>query len=138
MTGDTSKLIIRDLDQLSQVNVEEFPIALDFQISLSDQGRNSTLSFATRSLDLTINFPWWDNPKSEIADWSLSDIPNGTMESPYLDMDQGWQIVIWQHGNSVYIAQGGDNEQEFDVWFSVPRELYFDQWSKAIRQASNR
>ncbi|MFG1956581.1 hypothetical protein [Nonomuraea sp. NPDC049028] len=78
-----------------------------------------------------------ENVKAEISEWTLADIPTGSIESLYWDMDQGWHILIWQSDERVYIAQGEAVEGEYDHWFSLPAALYRSEWNKVIQLASS-
>lgn len=131
------KLLIGDLGALRQLDLSAFPVATDFVIELAVDGDGSSVRFVDRGLNVIIEFPWWEEVKSEIAAWSLSDVPSGSIDSPYWDMDQGWHVAIWQAGDLVYIAQGGEAEGEYDRFFSVPGSVYHAEWGKVIRLASS-
>jgi hypothetical protein len=131
------KLQINSFDELSFLDLKVFPTTVDFTIELADEGAGSSVRFLAPGLSIVVTFPWWGNAKEEISEWSLADIPNGSIESPYWDMDQGWHILIWQSDNLVYIAQGGAAEGEYDHWFSLPAVLYRSEWNKVIQLASS-
>lgn len=131
------KLLIGDLGALRRLDLSAFPAATDFVIELVAGGGGSSVQFVERGLNVTIEFPWWEDVKSEIAGWSLADIPSGSIDSPYWDMDQGWHVAIWQADDLVYVAQGGETEGEYERWFSVPSSIYRAEWEKVIRLASS-
>ena len=131
------KMLIGDLGGLQQLDLSAFPVATDFVIELAADGGGSSVRFVEHGLNVIIEFPWWEDAKSEVAEWSLADIPSGSIDSPYWDMDQGWHVAIWRAGDLVYIAQGGEIEGEYDRWFSVPGSVYRAEWEKVIRIASS-
>ncbi|GAA1662727.1 hypothetical protein [Fodinicola feengrottensis] len=135
--ADAEKLLIDGVDQLRFVHLEKFPKSTDFVIELADDGTDSAVRFLAQDLRIVVSFPWWENPKGEIAEWAPADAPNGSTESPYWDMDQGWRILIWQSGDLVYIAEGGAEEGVYANWFSLPAALYQSEWDKVIRLASS-
>jgi hypothetical protein len=54
---------------------------------------------------------------------------------PFDDLEQGWQIIIFERDNYVYVMQGEDPCcTEYPIWFRVPRDCYFTEWMKLIRQ----
>ncbi|SNT58714.1 hypothetical protein SAMN05421812_11151 [Asanoa hainanensis] len=74
---------------------------------------------------------------AKIRAWTVADIPCGTIEKPYLDMDQGWDILVWQMDGHIFVAEGdgeGDVEpdQTYTRWFKVSRELYEAGWTSAL------
>jgi hypothetical protein len=109
---------------------------MDFTIELVGEGEDSSIRFLASNLDVIVQFPWWENAMAEIRGWSLADIPIGSIESPYWDMDQGWHILIWQSRELVYVAQGGATEGVYDHWFALPAALYRSEWDKVIQLAS--
>ncbi|WP_433517716.1 hypothetical protein ACQP2T_20520 [Nonomuraea sp. CA-143628] len=135
--AEARKFRINSFDELRFLDLKAFPIAADFTIELADEGMGSSIRFLAPELSVVVSFPWWENVKEEISEWSLADIPNGSIESPYWDMDQGWHILIWQSNGLVYVAQGGEVEGEYDDWFSLPAALYRSEWNKVIRLASS-
>ncbi len=60
------------------------------------------------------------------------------MSEPYSDLDQGWQIVIFEADGFVHVLenQGGESDdpsgETFPTWFRVSRQHYLDEWTKAI------
>ncbi|XVU29458.1 hypothetical protein ACQPZJ_21000 [Actinoplanes sp. CA-054009] len=122
---------------------DEFPDARDFTVELTvwgrDQGVESlNLAYVVSSPATTIGWAWWSEPVEKIRAWTLADIPHGTVEKPYHDVDQGWNIMIWQSGDHVFIAEGdgeSDEEQSQDIYvrrFKVSRTLYEAGWTAAL------
>lgn len=59
------------------------------------------LAYLVSSPATVICWGWWNEPVSKIRSWTVADIPCGTVEIPYYDSDQGWNIVVWQMGGQI-------------------------------------
>ncbi|SDZ53389.1 hypothetical protein SAMN05421684_6340 [Asanoa ishikariensis] len=70
---------------------------------------------------------------TKIRAWTLADIPCGTIENPYFDTDQGWNILVWQMDDQTFVAEGdGEPDETYTRWFKVSRELYEAGWTSAL------
>jgi len=66
----------------------------------------------------------------------ISNIPLGNLSNPFNDLEQSWQILIWEKRNYVYIMQGEEPCcLEFPIWFKVLKEKYLDEWKKIIERS---
>ena len=129
---------IESNDDLRGIDISLFPVSLNFKIVLEDAGTSgSTLRFTDLTLGKLVTFPWWDDPATDIREWSISDIPEGSLESPYWDADQGWHIYLWRVDEYLFVAQGGEVENWFDVLLRVPFDLYQSEWVRVIRSLSD-
>ncbi|MGW4942513.1 hypothetical protein ACWEOZ_13125 [Actinoplanes sp. NPDC004185] len=78
--------------------------------------------------------------EAQMRAWTLADVPCGTLTEPYHDTDQGWNVMLWQQGDHVFVAEGDGGWDEvrdsntYTRWFKVPRELYFQAWAAALEQ----
>ncbi|MEU7829182.1 MULTISPECIES: hypothetical protein [unclassified Nonomuraea] len=82
MAGAT-ELQVNSFDELRYLDLKAFPFAVDFTVELTGEGVESSIRFLAPGLNITVRFPWWGNVKAEISEWSLADIPIGSIESPY-------------------------------------------------------
>ncbi|WP_328647402.1 hypothetical protein OHS58_05800 [Amycolatopsis sp. NBC_00348] len=120
-------------DDVRIVDLDSFSESLNFRIVLVYQGEgNSSLRFIDSSLGKEVAFPWWEDPASDIRSWSMSNIPEGSVEAPYWDADQGWHIYIWRVEGSILIAQGGDTENWYENLLKVPIHQYRSEWERLI------
>jgi hypothetical protein len=128
---------------LAGFSPDDFPEAHDFTVELTvwgkDQGVESlNLAYIVSSPATTICWGWWSEPVSRIRAWTVADLPGGTIEKPYYDSDQGWNIVVWQMGDQIFVAEGdGERDEERDQntytrSFRVSRELYDAGWTAAL------
>src|SRR2546423_575327 len=87
---------IRDFD------ADRFPIVDEFSIELFRREGSLALRYTDGDSRVLVDFPWWDAVDRDLGGWTLSDIPVGSLGDPYLDIDQSWQILIWESDRYVY------------------------------------
>ncbi|MGM1048072.1 MAG: hypothetical protein ACQEXX_18285 [Bacillota bacterium] len=119
------------------LDIDEFPLVTDFELILR-QGKNDLLGkhlyYYSNELGILSSFPWWDHVDKQIVNYEITDIPLGTITSPFDDCEQSWQIIIFSSRNYVYILQGDEPASTyFNTWYRVRLEDYLDAWSKLIR-----
>lgn len=133
-------LILSDAAQeLNTLDFDQFPLAKDFEIVLTDHGwpLGRHVRFWSEQLGWLAGFPWWDCADLALQVCTLPDIPIGTLERPYHDFEQGWQIFIFRRGDFAYVMQGGEPSEEpvvWHSWFRVPLEQYVSEWIREIRR----
>lgn len=128
-------IIIKDrnsYDFLKELPFDSFPLIGDFYMNLyKTEIFGYHLDFRSKDHGLLSGFPWWDNIENEIL--NEEEIPIGTLEEPFDDLEQGWQIYIILKEQHVYIL--GGNEaccMEFPRWYKVERECYYKQWQEVV------
>ena len=47
----------------------------------------------------------WNHADEIIKNMNISDIPMGTISNPFEDLEQGWQMIIFEKRGYVYILQ---------------------------------
>lgn len=122
--------------------IDQFPIVQDFRLELRDCGGDLGwhIEFLSHDLGHLGGFPWWDHVDVALQRFSLENIPLGTLDEPYSDLDQGWQIVIFEANGFVHVLEneGVDGEDPsgctFTTWFRVPRVQYVHEWTRVIAQ----
>jgi hypothetical protein len=130
-----AQLSIEDFRDLASIDPAQFQAASGFSVELAARvgGAGTVLRLVDSTLDVAIEFPWWDVPERDLSSWILEDIPIGTPDQPYFDADQCWRIPIWQMGGVVYIASGSSNEEGlYDTLLSVADERYRAAWGDVI------
>lgn len=95
-------------DSFKELDLSSFPVINDFEIRLYNQrGRLGWhLKYYSDSLGILSSFPWWDNVYKDLIGMTIDEIPIGSIDNPYDDLEQGWQLVIWQKRNYIYIIEG--------------------------------
>jgi hypothetical protein len=120
--------------QVQNFDLDYFPLVADFEIRIE----HCQIWFFSQSLGYL----------TEIKQWSICEfchrgeaddllIPVGSLSAPYEECDQGWELIIGEHNDFVYIMQGDftrhNDEKWFPVWFKVAKAKYFEQWQSAIK-----
>jgi len=123
-------------EHLRALDFASFPLVPDFTIKLKDTGTfGLQLYFHSDRLGHLASFPWWDRVDQDLQRYTLRDIPAGAVQAPYDDLEQGWQIVIFERGEHTYVLQGEEPCcADFFIWFRVPRARYLEEWIRLIRQ----
>lgn len=58
------------------------------------------LRFVSAQLGVLASFSWWDNVDDTMTRVKEF-IPLGTIDKPFEDADESWQILIWEHEDFV-------------------------------------
>lgn len=122
---------------LSKLDPSAFPLVEAFAIRLRDCGSlGHHLDFVDGDGTQLAGFPWWDNVEVALKTLDAARIPCGTRDTPFEDLEQGWQIYIFEEDSFVYVLQGIDPGcTEFPAWFKVNKADYFAAWTAAIDAA---
>ena len=118
--------IATTLDESRFATVEEFRLHL---VDTGELGMH--LKMAEPDGVLAV-FPWWDHADVDIAKMTPGTIPAGSAEAPFHDLEQGWEILIWENGGYVYVAQGRFEASDFDQLFRVPAQRYRSEWARLV------
>ena len=120
-------------EQIKTLDLKAFPVIDDFEIVTKDRGKSLGvhLYFSSSQYGQLASFPWWDNADRSLKEMNINDIPLGKMENPFYDLEQSWQILIWEKRDYVYVMQGEDPCCiEFSIWFKVNKDKYIGAWEK--------
>jgi hypothetical protein len=115
-------------------DLDSFPFVDDFLVRLVDAGEgNLQIELASAARGRLAGFPAWDHADRDLRHFIPSDVPLGTIDEPYDDRDEGWRIVIFEHGGWMYVAEGdGVDAAEPSSLFRVRRERYLQAWAALI------
>ncbi|MDZ7962880.1 MAG: hypothetical protein RMY34_34285 [Aulosira sp. DedQUE10] len=119
--------------------LDYFPLVEDFEIRLeeiADKTGNSTFYqvwFFSQTLGYLARF-WGLSranylAKNEVDDFS---IPLGSLDTPYQNCAQGWELIIGEQNDFVYLMEGNFNNY-YERWFKVSKTKYSEQWQLAIK-----
>jgi hypothetical protein len=129
-----AKLVVRDNRDLDAVDVSVFQAVSGFTVRLIDTetfGKHIAL-FDGGGTQLA-GFPWLDHADAELVGL-FEQIRDATVEAPFQDMEQSWEILIWRKGADFFVLQGdGEEYGEFDVAFRVPADAFIAAWTAAAR-----
>ncbi|MDB4979129.1 MAG: hypothetical protein JWM56_1315 [Candidatus Peribacteria bacterium] len=117
---------------LVSMDLEPFPLVDDFEIRLHEtENFGMHVAFSSSALGIISTFPWWDNVEMDIPAMTQETFPCGTLEKPYDDMEEGWQILIFAVEGFVYVLQGAEPGcTTFHTWYKVEKNRYFQAWEK--------
>lgn len=85
----------------------------DFSVILVDtEESGQQLEYRSAARGRLAGFPAWEHVDRDLRHFIADDIPNGTRDEPYRDVDEGWDITIFEDDGWVYVRENG---QEFRV-----------------------
>lgn len=136
------RLILSDSNysqEIIKLDLDTFPVIDDFEIKTIETGSLGVhIYFYSLKLGILSSFPWWDHAEHDIKKMSIEHIPLGSTENIYDDLEQGWQILIWEEKEYIYIMEGDEPCcQEFRTWFKVNKNNYILEWQKLIDLFNN-
>jgi hypothetical protein len=118
----------------NDIDLADIPLVEDFLVELrgmEDAGK--IVHFISGSGGELAWFPAWEHADRDLRHFVAGDVPLGTIDIPYDDRDEGWRIVIFEHGGFVYIFEddrpGGTR---FPRRYRVPRDRYVMAWAALI------
>ncbi|MBB5855581.1 hypothetical protein ACFQ05_36270 [Amycolatopsis umgeniensis] len=124
--------LIADLDTGTFAKVDGFAVQLFQRANLPGH----VLRFVDGGDAVLAEFSWWDHVEVTLRGWTLDDIPLGTPEEPFRDLDQCWLLLIWRDGDDVLIAETDvPGVPGFERQSRVPASDYFDAWKAALTWA---
>ena len=120
---------------LQKLDISLFPLIGDFTVEAQDCGKylGKHIRFTSEKHGRLASFPWWDHAERTLGKMDREQIPCGTKDDPFDDLEQGWQILIWEKDGFVCVMEGNDPLcTEFGSWFRVEKDLYISEWEKQI------
>jgi hypothetical protein len=133
-----AKLYIEDLQDLDELDVAAFPVVEDLVVGFVDAGSfGQHVELSSGARGKLAEFPYLDHAYSRLTKPNF-EIPLGTAASPFEDLEQGWQIVIWEAGGWVMVVEADDIGSLYDRGFRVDAGLYRRAWRRAISEARER
>ena len=80
-------------------------------------------------------FPAWENADRDLKHFIAADVPLGSIDQPFQDFDDAWQIAILEHEGFVYILEADDPHAEsFPRRVRVPRDAYIRAWATLLHE----
>jgi hypothetical protein len=109
---------------------ETFRTIEDFTVRLIDTDEGGKhIELASESEGALAGFPAWDHADRDLRHFIRTDIPLGSREEPYEDVDESWRIAIFEHGGWVFVAQQEDGR---NTAFRVKTARYLGAWQTLI------
>ncbi|MFH1670808.1 MAG: hypothetical protein ABIA92_04460 [Patescibacteria group bacterium] len=132
---------------LKSLDLDKFPLIKDFYIEMhtsfsvydGTSRDKEEISIHFRSRDHGVLFTTSDYMTHYLNPTNTS-IPSGTIEKPYHDSDQSYNVVIFHNNDHVYMLSGNDDEHDnlYSNWFKVPKETYATAWLNVKKWAKIR
>jgi hypothetical protein len=118
------------------MDLENVQTIMDFAIELRElEDCGKILHFVSGSHGELAWFPAWEHADRDLRHFVASDVPLGSIDDPYDDRDEGWRILIFEHGGYVYIFEDDrPNGERFPRRFRVPRARYFFAGAAVINE----
>jgi hypothetical protein len=113
--------------------LSEFPAIDDFDIIYRYNQNEIHFIYYSEKFGLLNYFPYWYIKEENIRDITVENVPIGTIEKPYCDVEQGGMIYIFEKRNHVYVMYSHDDNLEIcQTWYKVSKDRYFDNWLEII------
>ncbi|HEX8169672.1 MAG TPA: hypothetical protein VF824_03930 [Thermoanaerobaculia bacterium] len=94
----------------------------DFAVRLTDDHRLELVSVSRGRIAW---FPAWEHADRDLRHFIAADVPMGSADLPYEDVDDEWRIRIYEQQGFVYI-------EENDARWRVPTQRYIEAWAALI------
>ena len=129
---------LRPMTSWNDISLETVETIADFKVELRElEDAGKLLHFVSDSRGELAWFPAWENADRDLRHFTASDVPIGSIAEPYDDCDDGWRIVIFEHGGYVYVFEDDRPKgTRFPRRFRVPRDRYFLAWATVMHQSN--
>ncbi|TFG32145.1 hypothetical protein EU528_04375 [Candidatus Thorarchaeota archaeon] len=117
-----------------ELDLDSFPLIADFRVLVG--GRSVDFAYVEYSsyiLGLLTTFVNWNDADERLQVMKIEDIPLGTMEKPWNDIEQGFELDIWEKDGFVYVILGDEPcTNKFEVWYRVRKGDYVQAWKDIL------
>lgn len=107
------------------MSLQSYPTVDDFLVRIIDLDGVSFVELASASGGRLAWFPAWEHADRDLRHFVAADVPIGTFDEPYEDVDENWSISIFHDGGWVYV-------DENDHRFRVRTDRYLQAWAALI------
>lgn len=123
---------LADESEVADLALDGFPVIDDFAVRVSDDEAH-TVEFTSAAHGRLAGFPAWEHADRDLRHFTALDVPLGTLAEPYEDRDEGWRILVFEHGGWLHVLEGNDPRgTAFPAYFRVRRERYLQAWAALI------
>jgi hypothetical protein len=125
---------VTSFDIVSSVDLGAVPTVGDFAVELRGMEEvGQIVHFVSARLGELAWFPGWEHADRDLIHFAPQDVPLGTLDAPYDDRDDGWRILIFEHGGFVYILEDDSpTGTRFPRRWRTPRDRYFQAWAAVM------
>ena len=131
----------------NQLSLASFPLIEDFEIRLVGTAKLGEVPseyearfFSPSRGFLRVHFGYLHHTSQELCKDTFT-VPIGSFQTPYVDFDQGWGVLVAADDEFVYMMARNtliSGNEDYFLWFKVKRDQYCDQWKKAIQLACSK
>lgn len=116
---------------LHKLNLASFPIVEDFEILVGKKNFDFLYFYSAGRNEILNNF------------WGFSSFlyflsrANISIDKPFSDIDQGWQVILFEHGEFVYVLSGGEyknKKNSIKKWYKVKKEIFELECCKLLQE----
>jgi hypothetical protein len=107
------------------LSLESYPTVQDFTVRVIEEDGAGYIELASESRGRLAWFPAWEHAERDLRHFVAADVPLGSFDEPYEDVDEDWSISIFEQGGWVYV-------DENDRRFRVSTDRYLRAWAALI------
>lgn len=122
----------------NDIELESVETVADFAVELRElEDAGKIVHFVSPVIGELAWFPGWEHADRDLRHFTASEVPIGSIDEPFDDADDGWRIVIFEHGGYVYIFEDDRPKgTRFPRRFRVARDRYFLAWALVMHEAN--
>ncbi len=126
-------------DVLKKIELEKFPLVEDIRLVVKNTDiLGERLYYQSDEHGIIATFPWWDNIREYIKKEKIQNPLYGSLEIPFEDIEQSWNVIIFLKGDFVYFLEGNDEEyKEYYLYYKVPKDKYDKEWNNFLKLVWN-
>ncbi len=111
-----------------------FPTISDFSVMLSQPDHDGPhIEFVSASKGRLAHFPGWEHADRDLRHFVAADVPMGSIDEPYDEVDERWRINIFERRGFVYVMEADSPDaSDFPRFFRVPLDRYVQAWAALI------
>lgn len=111
------------------MNLEDIPLHESFDVVV----RDGYLEFHGGDGERLAWFPAWEHADRDLRHFVPADVPLGTSDEPYDDVDEAWRITIFEHAGFVYVFEADNpHATDYSRSYRIPRDAYLEAWARLI------
>jgi hypothetical protein len=124
---------LSDHGGLKALDAAIFQTVDGFAVRLRDCGElGHHLHFCDGLGNSIASFPWLDHADACLPEL-FGQISGADVNSPFHDLEEGWEILIWQNADHFFVCEGrGDPFGEFGTLFRVHADAFIAAWTNLL------
>jgi hypothetical protein len=116
-------------------DLDDVPLIDDLVLTMREEGDGGLhIELTSRSQGRLAGFPAWDRADRDLRHFTPDDIPLGSEDEPFAEVDDAWRIVIFARGNEVFVFEGDAPLGPLPRRYRIPRQLYLAAWDALMQR----